>query len=61
LQFKHTLLNQERSDRRIKVRVIHNVIDVRKDVVVFPAGFDSVKVGERVTGLGWGSAHDVSV
>jgi hypothetical protein len=61
LQFKHALLNQERGDRRIKVRVVNNVIDVRKHVVVFPAGFDFVKVCERVTGLGWGSAHDVSV
>jgi hypothetical protein len=61
VQFKHALLNQKSGDRCIKVRVVHNVIDMRKDVVVFPASFNFMKVGERVTGLGWGSAHDVSV
>jgi hypothetical protein len=34
---------------------------MRKDIIVFPAGFDFMKVGERVTGLGWGSAHNGSV
>jgi len=34
---------------------------MRKDVVVFPASFDFMKVCESVSGLGWGSAHKVSV